>query len=544
VGDLGQTPLVSLQESLWVRSETGGVPTWSTGTLRPSTRAAIIVRAGIADETPETRGWLAVAKDLALCVSPPDGIMAKGSVRGLYTSLLVQAAPEKLADGVQWVLGRFIKPDLDQLAQIAAARTALGRTPNIFGQLLRRELGAHGYGLAGFPEYGVARLDSSTMRWFTSVVYTAENMAICFDGVVPDGLELIVGSDERWSPPDRTIQTRRRPAVTQVDGTDVGLLGIVTEDRVAYVLGKVVAERTTRRLRQQRPNDPPVRAHVSRLDDVRSAVLLTASAKETPANFIHGCFEAALGDVVRTGAMPHELDDLVVETRRLVSDPSQHFDILQRAAIDDLLGLPALSPLDMLNKAESVTPIEVAELAVRVQDRHLVGLPQGSDMDNPFGMPVDEPVVGRARGEGPAAHASLSSAYPGRAAYVMPSLIHLRYDHQSGLDIPAADIVLLLAYGDGGRLVITRDGFEHAIEPTMYERGPQLVGAIDSMVPADLRVALPARDDVPQPEIAPKETVWKSVKKKVAPITATLPLSRTPKTPQFDAARRLNDGLS
>jgi hypothetical protein len=60
--------------------------------------------------------------------------------------------------------------------------------------------------------------------------------------------------------------------------------------------------------------------------------------------------------------------------------------------------------------------------------------------------------------------------------------------------------VLLLAYGDGGRVVITRDGFEHAIEPTMYERGPQLVGAIDSMVPADLRVALPARDDVPQPD--------------------------------------------
>ncbi|HEX7397106.1 MAG TPA: hypothetical protein VF312_06150 [Propionibacteriaceae bacterium] len=198
----------------------------------------------------------------------------------------------------------------------------------------------------------------------------------------------------------------------------------------------------------------------------------------------------------------------------------------------------------MLNKAESVTPIEVAELAVQVQDRHLVGLPRGSDMDNPFGMPVDEPVVGRARGGGTAAHASLSSAYPSRAVLVMPSLIHLRYDRQSGLDIPLADIVLLLAHGDGGRAVITRDGFEHAIEPSMYARGPQLVGAIDSMVPADLRVRLPAREDVPQPEVAPKKTVWKSVKNKVAPIAATLPLSRTPKTAQFDAAHRLNDGLS
>jgi len=528
------------EESLWIRSEVSGVPIWSTGTPRPATRAAIIVRAGIADETPETRGWLAVAKDLALCANAPDGITVTGTVRGLHTTLVIHAAPDLLAEGVRWTIGRFIKPDLDQLAEIVAARTALRRTPNIFGQLLRRELGAHGYGLAGFPEYGIARLDSSTMRWFTSVVYTAENMAICFDGVVPDGLELVVGSDERWSPPERDVQTRRRPAVTEVNGTEVGLLGVVTEDRVAYFLGKVVAERTTRRLRSQRPNDPPARAHVSRLDDVRSAVLLTASAVETPASFIHGCFEAALRDVVRTGAMPHELDDLVVETRRLASDPSQHFEILQRAALDDLLGLPALSPLDMLKKAESVTPIEVAELAVRVQDRHLVGLPAGSDLDNPFDMPVDAPVKGRARGEGPAAHASLSSSSPKAAAYVMPGLIHLRDDERSGLDIPAADIVLLLAYGDGGRVIITRDGFEHAIEPTLYEQGPQLVGAIDSMVPADLRVALPERVDVPQPEPMQKKTVWKSVKKKVGPIAAaaTLPL-RAQKTSQFDVAGRL-----
>jgi hypothetical protein len=202
------------------------------------------------------------------------------------------------------------------------------------------------------------------------------------------------------------------------------------------------------------------------------------------------------------------------------------------------MGLPTLSPLDVLKKAESVTPIEVAELAVRVQDRHLVGVPVGSDLANPFDMPLDAPVVGRARGEGPAAHASLSAASPHAAAYVMPSLIHLRYDQQHGLDIPAGDIVLLLAYGDGGRVVITRDGFEHPIEPTMYERGPQLVGAIDSMVPADLRVALPERAEVPRPELVEKQTVWKSMKKRVGPIAATLPL-RAQKTSQWDVAGRL-----
>lgn len=531
-------------ESLWVRAEASGVPTWSTGTPKPSARAAIIVRAGIADETPETRGWLAVAKDLALAEAPPEGVTVTGGVRGLHTTLLVSAEPDRLADGIVWLLGRFTKPDLDLLARIVEARSKTLRTPNIFGQLLRRELGAQGYGLAGFPEYGVPRLDSSTMRWFSSVVFTKENMALCFDGIVPAGLDVQLSTDERFAPPDRTLQTRRRPAVTEVDGTDVGLLGIVTEDRVAYVLGKVVAERATRRLRQQRPTDPAVRSHVSRLDDVRAAVLLTASAEQTPASFIHGCLEAALRDVVQTGAAPHELDDLVVETRRRVSDPSQHFDILQRAALDDLLGLPALSPLDLLRQAESVKPIEVAELAVRVQDRHLVGLPMGSDTANPYNMPVDAPTPGRARSEGPAAHPSIDGAFPDKAVYVMPGLIHLRTDEHSGLDIPAAEIALLLAYGDGGRVVITRDGFEHAVEPSLYERGPQLVGAVDSMVPADLYVTLPARDWIPQPLPVAQRKIWDSLKSKVAPVAASLPIPLTRgKQPQFDAARRLNDGL-
>lgn len=532
------------EDSLWVRTELDGIPMWSTGAQRPATRAAVIFRAGIADETPETRGWLAVARDLALCVRPPEGILANASVRGLHTTVMVSAEPDRLAEGLRWAMNRFAKPDLDRLAPVVNARIAISRTPNIFGQLLRRELGAHGYGMAGFPEYGVARIDSGMMRWFTSVVYTAENMAICFDGVPPEGLELSMNADERWAAPDRTVQPRRRPAVTEVESSEVGMLGIVTEDRTAYVLGKVVAERATRRLRQQRPNEAPVRSHVSRLDDVRSAVLLTASAEDTPPNFILGCFEAALRDVVRTGAMPHELDDLVVETRRRVSDPTQHFEILQRAALDDLLGLPALSPLDLLTKAESVTPIEVAELAVRVQDRHLVGVPVGSDTDNPYGMAVDVPELVRARREGPMSHAALSPSGDYRAIYVMPGLIHLRVDDEFGLDIPAGEIVLLLAFGDGGRVIVTRDGFDHAIEPTLFERGPQLVGAIDSMVSVDLRVPLPARADVPQPEPVGKRSMWGSVKERVAPIASSLPLLGGQKAVQFDTGRRLKENFS
>ena len=59
------------------------------------------------------------------------------------------------------------------------------------------------------------------------------------------------------------------------------------------------------------------------------------------------------------------------------------------------------------------------------------------------------------------------------------------------------------------------------------------------MVPADLYVTLPARTQVPQPELVQQKKVWNTLKDRVGPIAA----ARGRKTPQFDAARRLNDGL-
>jgi len=53
------------------------------------------------DETPETRGWLAVAKDIALCVSPPDGITAKGSVRVVVAKVGDREAEAALLRDVQ-----------------------------------------------------------------------------------------------------------------------------------------------------------------------------------------------------------------------------------------------------------------------------------------------------------------------------------------------------------------------------------------------------------------------------------------------------------
>lgn len=503
--------------TMWKRSTISDAPAWTTGSPKPATRASLVFRAGVADETPETRGWLAACRDLALAADTPAGVHVRGEVKGLHTTYTISADHHLLPTGIAWLVTRLVRPDLDLLERVVMVRQAEAVQPSLYGQLLRRELGAQGYGMAGFAELGLERLDPSAMRWFTQLAFTTGNVAICFDGAAPDGVTLALPTDERWSPPEPTETLRPRPAVTEVTGTEVGLLSRVPGRAVGLALGHVLTARLAHRVQMRRPGYGGVRSETSRIDLAAGAVLVAASAVEAPAPFLLGSLEAALRDVVESGARPQELIDLVIATHRRVTDPSQHFAILQRAALDDLLGLRALAPADLLEELKTVSAVDVAEVAATVRACHLIGMPEGSPLENPFGFPVDEPVYGRARQSGQSSHPSLCAGRPAAAAYVMPGMIHLRPSADEGLDIPATQIVQLLAYPDGGRVLVTADGFTHAVEPTLYGEGAALVAAIDSMVPADLRFDLPARAEVPQPTVITKDPAWRSVISRVIP---------------------------
>jgi hypothetical protein len=68
-----------------------------------------------------------------------------------------------------------------------------------------------------------------------------------------------------------------------------------------------------------------------------------------------------------------------------------------------------------------------------------------------------------------------------------------------------ADCVGYLMQPDGGRILLGRDGFRVAIEPTLH-RGltPEVVGTVDAAVGADLVIVLPPRrpEDIPVPTVA------------------------------------------
>jgi hypothetical protein len=95
-----------------------------------------------------------------------------------------------------------------------------------------------------------------------------------------------------------------------------------------------------------------------------------------------------------------------------------------------------------------------------------------------------------------------------------------------------ADLAVMLAWPDGGRLLIGNDGISCRVEPTLYALEQPALSIIDAGAPADLVVRLPARDPdaIPQPpraETLSKPLVNAKKNQKIGTSTGT-PLGKEP----------------
>jgi zinc protease len=68
------------------------------------------------------------------------------------------------------------------------------------------------------------------------------------------------------------------------------------------------------------------------------------------------------------------------------------------------------------------------------------------------------------------------------------------------------DLSALIAFPDGGRQLIRRDGYQLQLEPTLWKGGRQAVAIVDASVSPAVRVPMPVR----APEAIPRSSVtWR-----------------------------------
>lgn len=203
------------------------------------------------------------------------------------------------------------------------------------------------------------------------------------------------------------------------------------------------------------------------------------------------------------GPDPAELrDDLDHEIRRVKTEPVEHW-MPHLAAREVLLGRPILDRDQLIAEAEAITVGDVRQAADALWDDVLLSVDPDATTDSrlnwllrppgskstptgqrfkPAGWPVvkGELTVGRS-----SAHLEVGAARTSA-----------QYD----------ELAILVAFPDGGRQLIRRDGYQLQIEPACWRNGQQAVAAVDAAVSSGLKVPMPPRD----PEDIPRSPVtWR-----------------------------------
>jgi hypothetical protein len=485
-------------------TEVDGVPVyWVPG--EREMRASLWFRAGMADETLPTRGWLHLLEHLALHDRDSIRVPVNGHVGMLHTSFDVAGEPDEVVAFLQQVCRWLTDPDFAELEherRVLRAEGAARGSGAVATHLLWR-YGAQGPGLAGYDEYGLHTADPARLRSFAAQAYTRGNAVLALTGPPAAGLRLPLNAGSRW-PIDRAVPCEQ-PLPGGFAGREgaVALSGVLPRSTAAAALMRAVQRGLERGFRHGAGVGYSGWSSYELVDAEHAMV--TAGMDLLPEALPRVVSEttAVLRRIRDRGLDPAELrDDLEHELRRLKTEPAENW-LPFMAARDVLLERP---PTDRDRLAAEVGAVTVADLqraALTMWSNLLLSVDPAGAGDPQLNW-LTGPPRSRAVQTGqqfkpvgsPVTKGTLTVGRSGAHVTTTTGETSAPYD----------ELAAVLAFPDGGRLLIRRDGYGLPIEPALWKDGQQAVATVDASASQALRVPMPARE----PEAIPRSSVtWR-----------------------------------
>lgn len=480
------------------QTELSGIPTLLAPATGPA-RAGITFRVGYADEPLARSGITHLIEHLALHGLGLTDYHHNGMTAPDVTSFFSQGSPDSVSNHLEQVCRALTELPLDRASVEAdVLRTeADGRARSIDDRLCRLRYGSRGLGLAGYPEWGLHAVQPDDLRAWVDRYFTAGNAVLWFSGMdLPQGLVLRLPDGARQPVPAIPSTIPRTPAYVSGANGAIGWQSIVRRSSAARAHTQLLRRELFRRMRQEngysytlatdyRPTSAEF-THISAVADV-------AEDREP----------AALGEFLdvlaslRYGALdPEDLAGTAAQFRSDLSDPLADAARLPAAASDLLVGAPLLQIDEILDESDRVTLDDVRRVAEEAVGNALLLTPDGLDAD-------------WAGFEAVPAWSDTQADGPPLPAHDDPDVaLVIGADAVSGIvgghaaTVGYGDCEAMLAWPDGGRLLVGSDGTHCRIEPTLYPLDPQLIGYVDQRVPAGRVIPMPPRppDAIPMPD--------------------------------------------
>ncbi|MBB2946690.1 hypothetical protein FB565_006458 [Actinoplanes lutulentus] len=475
-----------------------GIPALFTPTDGP-THAGLAFRVGTADEPLSRRGITHLIEHLALYSLGVADYHYNGATGDEITYFHLQgSAPDVVAflNGVCESLRDLPMHRLPVEKEILRTEQR-GRGATVDDPLAIHRHGARDFGLRGYTELGLPAITPDDLRRWTGWFFTRGNAALWIAGsAVPPGLRLNLPGGPRRPAPPVTSALSAFPAYFPGPSGVLAWNAGVRRHAASSVFAGVLQRAMFRALRQESGISYTVQAGYATRGNGTAFVTATADALPAKSGAVLGGFVDVLASLRFAGADPADVAAVVAQECDQLAEASRQGALLPGQVEDLLTGQPVLDLAALTAATRAVTPGQVSAIAAEAYADGLLMAPRGTPAT----------WAGFTRVPGQSTYAVTGAAHPALGGLNLRLVVgqdgvSIVEGEDCFLTVPFDGCAALLAYPDGGRVLIGHDGITVPVEPTMMEDSAPAVPYIDSRIHPDLRVDLPPRDpgEIPQP---------------------------------------------
>jgi hypothetical protein len=470
-------------------SEIDGVLCFWVDMGRPASAAHLLFRQGLADEPLHESGWLHLLEHLALLDRETLTRPIEGRLSLLRTHFAAFGGPEaitqQLAD-----LGRWLsEPDLRLLsrergllqAQAQERRDPLTRT-------LTWRYGASGPGVASYAEIGAVRATDQLLVERSRRVFNSANAILVLDGPPPEGLTLPLPAGEYLPTPEAEPVGRILPAAYR-DEVGLTLSGVVTRTHEATFLPFVLERALHDGLRRHSGSAFGLWSDLADVDNEHTVV---AGGSEVVPEMLPSLAEAAFEvteQLARDGVPREWVQEEVDRRLRMLEYPAARGETALEAAYAALSDRVPKSYEELLTELRETDPAKVDRAAQELHSSLLVGLPEAA----PLNRSLPQVTFPESRPQGTGEKHSHVNWPADMTTFSVDEHVAERVTGTVSRSMRLRDVVALLAWRDGARHLIGRNGDVLELEPREWARSQELTKAVDAAIPVDLHLAMADR---------------------------------------------------
>ena len=478
--------------------EIDGVPAMIGPSAGPM-HAGLVFRVGQADETLARRGVTHLVEHLALHSFGVADHHYNGTTTPEFTYFHTQGTAEEIAAFLTGVCASLRDLPMHRLdVEKELLRTEYGgRQSGLADSMALWRYGARDFGLTAYPEFGLPAIGPEELRAWVAGYFTRGNAALWIAAdEIPPGLRLDLPDGPRRPVPRPSSALPRTPAWFRGSAGSVVWDAVVPRAAASGVFTGVLERALMRSLRQEQGLSYSVNTDYDPRTD--GSALITAAADALPekrgavlGGFVDGLAALRYGRVDEKDVatvIGHRCDELTQAEERGGRLPGQALNLVSGRPIETLDEIVA--------GIRAVTPEALTEVAAEAWSTGLLMTPAGRSADWTGLAPA--PTGSHAAVQG---HTHRSLETPAARLIVGAEGVSVVEDTDVAT-VRFDDVAAMLAWPDGGRLLIGADGISVRVEPTLYAGSAAAIPAIDARVHPAARVYQRPRDpsSIPVPE--------------------------------------------